>query len=67
MLRKSYFENSYNICTGSHYPQALGHNDGKDEQMPVEESGNMLIMTLSYTQATNDTSLISRYVSIAVC
>jgi len=46
---------------GSSYPKALGHNDGKDEAMPVEESGNMLIMTLSYTQKTGDTSLIKTY------
>ncbi|KAF8485559.1 DUF1793-domain-containing protein [Gautieria morchelliformis] len=46
---------------GSSYPKALGHNDGKDEAMPVEESGNMLIMTLSYTQKTNDTSLLRTY------
>lgn len=46
---------------GSSYPKALGHNDGSDEAMPVEESGNMLIMTLSFTQATNDNSLITQY------
>ncbi|KZT74313.1 DUF1793-domain-containing protein [Daedalea quercina L-15889] len=46
---------------GSNYPNATGHNDGDDEPMPVEESGNMLIMTLSYVQATNDTSLIADY------
>ncbi|OBZ70065.1 hypothetical protein A0H81_09936 [Grifola frondosa] len=46
---------------GAHYPQALGHNDGQDLNMPVEESGNMLIMTLSYTQQTNDTSLLTTY------
>lgn len=35
----------------------------------MEESGNMLIMTLSYTQATKDTSLITTYVppSIITC
>ncbi|EGO02196.1 hypothetical protein SERLA73DRAFT_104578 [Serpula lacrymans var. lacrymans S7.3] len=49
---------------GSAYPQALGHNDGKDETMPLEESGNMLIMALSYTQKSNDTSLITTYSSL---
>ncbi|OCH92944.1 DUF1793-domain-containing protein [Obba rivulosa] len=46
---------------GTLYPLALGHNDGKDEMMPIEECGNMLIMTLSYVQRTNDKSLISSY------
>jgi hypothetical protein len=49
---------------GAHYPVADGHNLGTDESMPVEESGNMLIMTLSYTQKTNDTSLIKSYKSL---
>ncbi|QRV90571.1 hypothetical protein RhiJN_18589 [Ceratobasidium sp. AG-Ba] len=44
---------------GSNYPNATGHNDGSDESMPVEESGNMLIMALSYTRATKDNSLIA--------
>ena len=30
--------------------------------MVLLESGNMLIMTLSYTQKTNDTSLLTTYV-----
>ncbi|KAH9943507.1 uncharacterized protein BXZ73DRAFT_97546 [Epithele typhae] len=47
---------------GAHYPMAIGHNDGQDEAMQVEESGNMLIMTLSYIQKTNDTSLVTSFV-----
>ncbi|KAI0750697.1 DUF1793-domain-containing protein [Daedaleopsis nitida] len=49
---------------GAHYPQAIGHNDGKDEAMQVEESGNMLIMTLSYVQKSGDLSLIQTYYSL---
>lgn len=30
---------------GSSYPNAAGHNDGKEEDMPVEESANMLLMS----------------------
>jgi hypothetical protein len=33
---------------GSSYPVASGHNDGQEEDMPVEETGNMLIMTAAY-------------------
>jgi hypothetical protein len=30
--------------------------------MPLEECGNLIIMTLSYTQKTGDLSLIKTYV-----
>jgi hypothetical protein len=30
---------------GSSYPNAAGHNNGNEEDMPVEESANMLLMT----------------------
>ncbi|KAA1466346.1 DUF1793-domain-containing protein [Dentipellis sp. KUC8613] len=56
------YPNKYSVHDmGAHYPQAIGHNDGKDEMMPLEESGNMLIMTLSYTQKSNDNSLLTTY------
>jgi hypothetical protein len=35
---------------GSSYPNASGHNNGQEEDMPVEESGNMLIMVAAYLQ-----------------
>ncbi|KAF7352677.1 DUF1793-domain-containing protein [Mycena venus] len=49
---------------GASYPKALGHNDGKDEKMPVEESGNMIIMALSYAQKTGDSSHLQRYTTL---
>ncbi|WP_153542246.1 glutaminase family protein [Streptomyces sp. RB17] len=33
---------------GSSYPDASGHNDGNEEDMPVEESANMVLMTAAY-------------------
>jgi hypothetical protein len=35
---------------GTHYPNATGHNDGNEEDMPVEESANMLIMAAAVIQ-----------------
>jgi len=36
---------------GSSFPNATGHPDGRDEYMPVEECGNMLIMGLALINA----------------
>jgi hypothetical protein len=33
---------------GSAYPNATGHNNGVEENMPVEECGNLLIMAAAY-------------------
>jgi hypothetical protein len=35
---------------GSAYPVAGGHNDGGGENMPMEESGNLMIMAAAYVQ-----------------
>ncbi|KAJ7772994.1 DUF1793-domain-containing protein [Mycena maculata] len=43
------------------YPAAIGHNLGQDEKMPIEESGNMLIMALDYTQRSGNISMASTY------
>ncbi|KAI0736168.1 hypothetical protein C8Q72DRAFT_241274 [Fomitopsis betulina] len=49
---------------GSAYPVAPGYPNGTDTLMPIEESGNMLIMTLSYTQKTEDLSLVTTYYNL---
>ena len=33
---------------GTHYPNATGHVEGDDEYMPVEESGNIILMSYAY-------------------
>ncbi|KAK7470513.1 hypothetical protein VKT23_001939 [Stygiomarasmius scandens] len=55
------YPNKYAVHDLGVYPQLRGHNDGKDEAMPVEESGNMIIMALSYAQATGDNSQLQKY------
>jgi hypothetical protein len=35
---------------GSSYPVASGHNNGQEEDMPVEESANMLVMSAAYVR-----------------
>lgn len=57
-----HYPNMYSIHDlGAHYPNATGHPDGKDEEMPVEECGNMLIMVLAYAQRTTDFSYLKQH------
>ena len=49
---------------GTRYPNATGHVAGNDEQQPLEECGNMLIMTLAYAQRANDTAYLSQHYAI---
>lgn len=45
------------------FPNALGYPQGNDEAMPVEECGNMLIMTLAYAQGSGDNSYLTKHYS----
>jgi hypothetical protein len=46
---------------GASYPNANGHNDGGGENMPVEETANMLIMAAAYIlQAGKDAATYSK-------
>lgn len=47
---------------GTHYPNATGH-DPEGEAMPIEESGNILILTHAYERATGNTDLSTTYAS----
>ncbi|KAK5627271.1 hypothetical protein RRF57_002987 [Xylaria bambusicola] len=49
------YPNDYSMHDlGAHFPNATGHSDGKDEYMPVEECGDMLIMGLALANALKD-------------
>lgn len=41
---------------GTNYPNATGHDDQRAEEMPIEESGNLLILAQAYTVASGNTS-----------
>lgn len=46
------YPNKYSMHDlGSHFPNLTGHTDGRDEYMPVEECGDMLIMGLALVNA----------------
>ncbi|KAL6151620.1 hypothetical protein ACJQWK_10261 [Exserohilum turcicum] len=49
---------------GTHYPNATGHADGKDEPMPLEECGNQIIMVLAYVQRSGNTDYIKQHYKI---
>ncbi|KAK6612858.1 hypothetical protein ACHAPF_006859 [Botrytis cinerea] len=59
------YPNTYSMHDlGSAYPNATGHSAGDDEEMPLEECGNMLIMSLSYFRASNDTEFLNDHYEI---
>ena len=49
---------------GTDYPNATGHNDGNAESMPVEETGDLLMLFLAYQQATGDKSFTTTYATL---
>lgn len=49
---------------GNSFPNATGHNDGVDEMQPLEECGNMIIMTLAYAQRANDDAYLAQHYDI---
>ena len=59
------YPNKYSMHDlGTHYPNATGHPLGNDEMQPLEECGNMLIMTLAYAQRANDDAYLSQHYAI---
>lgn len=59
------YPNDYSMHDmGSAYPNATGHSDGKDEKMPLEECGNMLILVLAYAMKAQDVDYLSAHYDI---
>lgn len=49
---------------GTHYPNATGHDDQIEENMPVEESGNLILLAYAYVTVTGNYTWASKYQSI---
>jgi len=60
-----HYPNQYSMHDlGSSYPNATGHPDGNDEYQPLEECGNMLVMTLAYIQKSGDKAYGAKHYKI---
>ena len=46
---------------GAHYPNATGHDNQKEEDMPVEESGNLILLVYAYVTATRNNAWAMQY------
>jgi hypothetical protein len=58
----SFYPNEYSMHDlGTHFPNATGHVEGDDKYMPVEESGNMILMTFAYSKFSSDTSYLKTH------
>ena len=49
---------------GYHYPNFTGHANGESEEMPVEECGNMIIMTAAYAKWSKDYDYLNKHYPI---
>lgn len=56
-----HYPNPWSIHDLGLFPNALGYPTGKDEVMPVEECGNMIIMTLAYAQRSGDNAYLAKH------
>lgn len=46
---------------GTNYPNASGYDQGNDEKMPIEETGNLFILLDAYQKATGDKTWAAQY------
>ncbi|XXH01615.1 coq1 putative hexaprenyl diphosphate synthase [Hypoxylon texense] len=60
-----FYPNSYSTHDiGAHFPLATGHVEGTDEYMPVENSGNSILMSYAYYKFTGDTAWLTSHYAI---
>ena len=60
----NFYPNGYSMHDlGSDYPNATGHVLGNDEYMPVEESGNMIIMSYAYYKFSGNAAYLQQHYS----
>lgn len=60
-----FYPNDYSMHDlGASFPNATGHVEGNDEYMPVEESGNMIIMMYAYYKYSQDSSFLSDHYAL---
>lgn len=55
------YPNAWAIHDLGTFPVARGYPAGNDEPMPLEECGNMIIMSLAYAQRTGDVGYLSAH------
>lgn len=57
-----FYPNGYSMHDlGTNFPNATGHVEGDDEYMPVEESGNMLLMTYAYYKFSGNAEYLRQH------
>ncbi|KAI7031471.1 DUF1793-domain-containing protein [Hortaea werneckii] len=49
---------------GTHYPNATGHDDGREEHMPLFETSSLFILFYAYQKYTGDASWARQYSSL---
>ncbi|ROV93941.1 hypothetical protein VSDG_06274 [Cytospora chrysosperma] len=60
-----FYPNGYSMHDlGTHFPNATGHVEGNDEYMPVEESGNMILMSYAYYKFSGDAAWLKSHYTI---
>ena len=57
-----FYPNGYSMHDlGSNFPNATGHVEGDDEYMPVEESGNMVLMAYAYYKFSGNSAWLQQH------